>query len=252
MKQLPIALQLYTVRDDVDRDFAATLRAVSKMGYAGVEQAGYGGLSVRALKDLLCNNGLQVAGSHVGIERLETELARVIEESLELGNPNVVVPYLGEERRRTAADYQRVAASLNSWSATLASHGLTLAYHNHAFEFDTLDNGRSGMDILFAETNLALVKAEVDTYWVLAAGHDPVQYLKRWAGRVALVHLKDRDPADGSYTELGTGDLPLDGIIDIAPAAGATWLIVEQDACKRPPLESVEISFVNLKARGYV
>jgi len=251
MKQLPIALQLYTLRDETEKDFAGTLRAVAKIGYTGVELAGYGGLSVRALKNLLSENGLHVAGSHVAIERLESELDQVIDENLELGNPNVVIPYLAEDRRQTAADYQRVAASLNGWSATLASHGLTLAYHNHAFEFDTLDNGRTGMDILFAETNPALVKVEVDTYWVLAAGHDPVQYLKRSAGRVVLVHLKDRDPADGSYTEIGTGDLPLAGLVDVAAAVGSTWLIVEQDVCRRPPLESVEISFANLKARGY-
>ena len=120
MKHLPIALQLYTVRDETEKDFAGTLRALAKIGYAGVELAGYGGLSVRALRDLLAENGLQVAGSHVPIERLETELEQVIDENLELGNPNIVVPYLGEDRRRTTADYQRVAALRAGLSRALA------------------------------------------------------------------------------------------------------------------------------------
>ena len=100
-------------------------------------------------------------------------------------------------------------------------------------------------------TDPMLVKLELDTYWALIAGHDPVAGLQKFKGRVPLVHLKDRDTADGSFAELGTGDLPLDALIAAAPEVGVEWLIVEQDKCKRPPLESVKISYDHLKTKGY-
>ena len=96
-----------------------------------------------------------------------------------------------------------------------------------------------------------LVKAEVDTYWALVGGQDPVAFIQKHKGRVPLLHIKDRDRTDGSFAEVGTGDLPLDALIAAAPEVGVEWLIVEQDSCKRPPLESVKISYDNLKAKGY-
>ena len=252
MAKLPIALQLYTVRDDAGKDFAGTIKKVAEIGYTGVELAGHGGLGVQALKSLLDDNGLRIAGSHIGIDALENDIAKVIDENLSLGNHNIVVPYLSDDRRQDSAGYKKVAAALNVFGETLRSHGLTLAYHNHAFEFDTLDNGQNGMEILLDETDPGLVKAEIDTYWVLVGGKDPVEFVKKYSGRVILMHIKDRNPEDGSFAEVGTGNLPLDDLVEVAPSVGASWLIVEQDVCKRPPLEAVTISYNNLKARGYV
>ena len=251
MGKLPVALQLYTVRDDAGKDFAGTIKKVAEIGYTGVELAGHGGLSVQALKTLLDDNGLRVAGSHIGIDALEKEISKVIDENLSLGNHNIVIPYLSDARRADSAGYKKVAEALNGFGETLQSHGMTLAYHNHAFEFDKLDNGQIGMEILLDETDPALVKAEVDTYWVLVGGQDPVAFVKKYSGRVILMHIKDRNTEDGSFAEVGTGDLPLDALVEVAPSVGAQWLIVEQDVCKRPPLEAVTISFNNMKARGY-
>jgi sugar phosphate isomerase/epimerase len=251
MSKLPIALQLYTVRDDAAKDFAGTIASVAEIGYHGVELAGHGGLSVMALKNLLDDHNLKVAGSHVGIDVLERETAKVIDDNLALGNSTVVVPYLSDERRKGVEGYRKTAEVLNRLGETLNSHGLTLAYHNHAFEFEPLEGGVIGLDVLFQNTDPSLVKAEIDTYWVLVGGQDPVAYINKMPGRVALLHIKDRNPEDGSFAEVGTGNLPLDAIIEAAPASGATWLIVEQDVCKRPPLDAVKISLDNLKARGY-
>jgi sugar phosphate isomerase/epimerase len=253
MSKLPIALQLYTVREDAARDFAGTIATVAGIGYSGVEIGGNtGGLSVRATKSLLDDHGLRIAGNHVGIDILEKEIGRVIEDNLTLGNHNIVVPWLAKERRQGADAYRQLAASLNEIGETVRAHGLVLSYHNHDFEFEVLDSGEYGLDILLRNTESLLVKFELDTYWTLVGGHDPVEFLKKHAGRISLVHIKDRDPEDGSFAEIGTGNLPLDEIIEVAPAAGAAWLIVEQDVCKRPPLDSARISFDNLKARGYV
>ena len=251
MPKLPIALQMYTVRDDAVRDYAGTVRRVAALGYAGLELVGHSGLSVRELRGLLDETGLRVCGSHIAIDQLEKDIAQVIGENLQLGNTRVVVPYLAEDRRRDADGYQKTADTLNGLGETLRAQGLTLCYHNHAFEFEPLADGRLGLDILLDNTDPMLVKAEVDTYWVLVGGQDPVAFLHKHRGRVPLLHLKDRDTTDGSFAELGTGDLPLDALIAAAPEAGVEWLIVEQDVCKRPPLEAVKISYDNLKARGY-
>ncbi len=251
MPKLPIALQMYTVRDDAERDYAETLRQVAKIGYAGVELAGRGGLSLHGLRDALLETGLRVCGSHTGIDQIEGSLAQVVEENQAVGNTRVVVPYLSEDRRQGSDGYKKTAAKLNELGELLQAHGLSLAYHNHDFEFKIQDDGRTGEDILLAETDPMLVKFEVDSYWVLVGGQDPVAFIRAHTGRVPLLHVKDRDTTDGSFAEVGTGDLPLDALIAAAPEVGVEWLIVEQDQCKRPPLEAVKISYDNLKARGY-
>ncbi len=251
MPKLPIAVQLYTVRDDAARDFSGTLAKVAEIGYAGVEIAGYNGMSVRALKARLDDLHLFVAGSHIAIDRLENEMAAVVDENLTLGNRYVVVPYLGDDRRQGADGYKKTAAQLNAFGETLQSYGLTLCYHNHDFEFQTLDNGQIGLDILLDNTDATLVKAEVDTFWVLQGGQDPVAFVRKHTGRVPLMHLKDRDPSDKSFAPVGTGDLPTDELIAAASEIGTEYLIVEQDVCKQPPIESITLSYNNLKARGY-
>ena len=251
MPKIPIALQMYTLRDDTARDFAGTIQKVAQIGYAAVELAGHGGLPVQELSGLLADNHLKVAGSHIGLEALESDLPKVIEENLALGNRYIVVPYLGEDRRRTADDYKKVAETLNKYGESLQISGLTLCYHNHDFEFVPLENGQRGEDILLENTDPQIVKFEVDTYWVLKAGLDPVAFIQKHTGRVPLLHIKDMDPADGSFALVGTGKLPLDALVAAAPAVGAEYLIVEQDVCKGPAIEAVTLSYNNLKAKGY-
>jgi sugar phosphate isomerase/epimerase len=250
MPKLPIVLQLYTVRDMAERDFAGTLSQVARIGYAGVELAGYHGLPVRELKTILDDLALRAAGSHIALDRIETETESVIEENLTLGNPFVVVPWLPIERRNLDS-YKQIAARLNDLGETMRISGLTLCYHNHDFEFRVLENGQTGLDILLGETDPLLVKAEVDTYWALHAGADPVAFIRNLPGRVPLLHLKDRDKSDGSFAEIGTGDLPTADLIAAANEIGTQYLVVEQDLCKRPTLESATISYDNLKAMGY-
>ena len=220
MPKLPIALQMYTVRDDAGRDFAGTVRQVAAIGYAGVELAGRGGLSVRELRDVLNETGLRVCGSHIGMDQMENNIGQVISENLEIGNSRVVVPYLADDRRQGADGYKKTAETLNGLGETLRTQGLTLCYHNHAFEFEPLEGGQFGLDVLLDNTDPMLVKAEVDTYWALVGGQDPVAFIQKHKGRVPLLHLKDRDTSDGSFAELGAGDLPLDALIAAAPEVG--------------------------------
>ena len=249
MTDIPIALQMYTLREQAAEDFVGTVRRVAEIGYAGVEFAGYGGLSAAEMKALLDELGLKPAGSHVSLQMLENELDSVIDYSLEIGNPYVVCSFLPPDRRQDEASLRATAESLNRIGAACKERGLRFCYHNHAFEFQTFD-GKYALDILYETTDPELVRAEVDTYWVQFAGLDPAELIWRHSERVTLVHLKDMDPQDRSFAEVGEGVLDWEAIFAASEAAGAEWYIVEQDRCKRPPLESVRLSLDNLRAMG--
>jgi len=252
MSNVPIALQLYTVRHDIDRDLKGTLRKVAEIGYAGVEFAGYADWKASDLKSLLAELNLRPAGGHVPIEQLEKDLDKVIDFSLELGNPYVVCPWIPEERRKEKADWLAIAQLFNSVGEKCKQNGLTFCYHNHSFEFEKFDDTYA-LDLLFGATKPELVKAELDTYWVKYGGADPVDYLRRYAGRCPLVHLKDMaDDEKRSFAEVGRGILDWNAIFEAAEAGGVEWYIVEQDTCPGPPIESARISFENLKNWGKI
>ena len=130
----------------------------------------------------------------------------------------------------------------------LADAGIVLCYHNHAFEFETFD-GKYGLDILYDNSDPQYVQAEIDTYWVQKGGVDPAAYIRKLSGRTPLIHIKDMD-TDGDFAEIGEGTLDWDAIWSACEASGAKWYIVEQDRCKRPPVESATLSVNNLCKMG--
>lgn len=248
MATIPIALQLYTVRDETAKDFIGTLRHVAGVGYAGVEFAGFGGLPAKELRTVLADLNLQVAAAHIGIDELTNDPGDVIDYQLALGNKFVVVSVMSAPADLDG--WEAEASRLNEIGALLKENDLQLCYHNHAHEFVVV-NGEYGLDLLYKLSDADLVQAELDLYWVKKGGQDPVHYVRKYAGREPLLHIKDMAAdAEGSFTEFGTGILAWDEIFATAENAGVQWYIVEQDFCKRPCLESIEISFRNLQARG--
>jgi sugar phosphate isomerase/epimerase len=251
MANIPVALQMYTLRNESQSDFVGTLKKVSEMGYQGVELAGTGGIAAAELRMLVEDLNLDVAGSHVGLERLEGDLQTEIEYNITLGNRFIVCPYLGEDRRRTADGYRQVAESLNQIGQVCQDEGIQLCYHNHAFEFQEFE-GRSGLDILLSATFPDLVALELDTYWVEYGGKSAVDYLERYAGRVPLVHLKDMTAGENrTFAEVGAGTMNWAAITDAGRRADAEWFIVEQDTCQRDPLTSVRMSLDYLRSKGW-
>jgi len=252
MANIPIALQLYTVRDELEKDFEGTLRKVAKIGYEGVEFAGFGDLPASRIHSLLKELDLKPAAAHVPIEKLEEDLETVVEYILEVGTDYIVVPWLPEQRRRDRKKWRSVAHTLSDIAKEIQDYDLKLCYHNHAFEFEKFGN-EYGFDIFFEAADPDLVYAELDTYWVKYGGEDPAEYIKKLSGRCPLLHLKDMaDDKDRSFAEVGEGTLNFDSIFEAAEQSGVQWYIVEQDKCSRPPLESARISYENLKARGKV
>lgn len=247
MAQVPIALQLYTVRDEAATDFAGTARRVARLGYDGVEFAGTGGLSAAEMADLLAETGLRPAGSHVALGLLEADLDSVIAFHRAIGNRFVGVPVLPPEMR-SLEGFRRVAATLNRLGATLRDAGLALYYHHHAFEVDPVD-GTTGWDILVGETDPDLVVLETDVYWSVYAGRDPAEVIRAASGRFPLVHLKDMvgEGEGRTFAEVGAGRIDFAPIFRASEAQGVEWYIVEQDRCARPSMESARISITNLK-----
>ena len=243
----PIALQLYTVRNEMEKDFLGTIRKVAEMGYEGVQFGDLEPFTATEWRILLDDLGLQPAGRHVGLERLEEDLEAVLDEGQALKDPDLICPALPEDRRRTAADWQATAALFNRIGAACQDRGFFFGYHNHSFEFQVFD-GRLGLDILIEETNPEWVTFELDTYWVQHGGGDPLDYLRRCRGRVRVVHLKDMaDDETRSFAAVGTGILDWDAILPGCEEAGAQWFCVEQDVCPGPSLESARISLENLR-----
>ena len=237
MTTLPIAAQLYTLRDVMPRDVAGTLRALAGLGYAGVEFAGLHDTPARELRNLLDELGLAACSAHVSLDLLESDLDRTIATYQELGCSILVVPWLPVQRR---GDYAALGETLNRIGARLPAAGMRLAYHNHDFELQD-QGGTTGLDALLAATDPSLVGVELDCGWVAKAGGDPLAMVRRLAGRLMLLHVKDVT-AEGDWAEVGQGVVDYRPIVAAAPDLGVEWLIVEQDTTRRPPLESLAMS----------
>src|SRR5688572_11171467 len=233
MRHEQIAVQLYTVRGLMADDLPGTLQAVAAAGYRAVELAGLPEIAPKALAALLAEAGLRPVASHEGIERLRDDATAVAERLAELGCPRVIVPWMPEEDRQTAADVRRFASELGAFAADFAARGIRLGYHNHAFEFAPLD-GTTVWDILLAELPPE-VEIELDVYWAAFGGRDPVAEIQATANRVRLLHMKDRAPGPEPHdAPPGEGNLPFEEIVAAAREAGVEWYVLEQDEPAAP------------------
>ncbi|MEA2707480.1 MAG: hypothetical protein QOF78_81 [Phycisphaerales bacterium] len=249
---IPISVQLYTVRDLIAKDFAVTVKQVATIGYKSVEMAGYGNLKTAAeAKKALDDAGLSVAGAHAPIEVLEKDVEKVMDENEALGSKLIICPWMPEARRKDAEGWKAVAKSLNQVGRACHERGIDFAYHNHSFEFQKFD-GKSGLDILFENSEPHLVKAEIDVYWVKHGGEDPVARINKLGDRVIALHLKDMAAGDDKkFAEVGTGILDFKAILEAATKNGVHYGAVEQDnTYGKDPLESIKTSYENLKRLG--
>lgn len=245
MSQIPVGLQMYTVRDVCEKDFVGALKQVAEIGYQGVELAGTYNLPADELRDILADLNLQCAGSHVGYNDLE----QTIGYHLALGCPRFGSSSMSPEGLPKDADSMAAAvAYMNQVGQTCAEQGIQIYFHNHAGEFAQID-GEYILDSLYQQTDPQLVLAQIDVFWVQYAGVDPAAYLRKYPNRSPLVHIKDMTP-DRDFTEVGNGVLDWDDIFAATTEVNAGWYIVEQDQCHRPSIESAEISFNFFRSRG--
>lgn len=257
MATLPIALELYSVRRELDEDPLGTLKAVADMGYQGVEFAGppkHGGDELRRMLD---DAGLPCCGWHTPFDMLQDDrLATTVALNKAVGNPHLISPGIPAELRQSRADWLKVADFFNELAKKLADHGMDTGYHNHFVEFEPLD-GEQPWDTLFGNTGAGVIM-QLDTGNALGGGADVVAILERYPGRATTVHLKPYsveagkdDPGLGYRPLIGDDDIPWDDVFRLCETSGGTeWYIVEYESDAFPPLEAVDRCLKKLRAMG--
>lgn len=243
MAKIPVGLQLYTVRETLIRDFKGTLQQIAEFGYKGVEFAGqYGDMEPEALAAFLKEIGLKCCGQHASDKAIQDPASKIYGYAKALGCPYLTTSGCGQVDK----DWPGAIETYRQCGAIAKANGCQFTYHNHSQEFTKFD-GVYAEDMLFQKTDPSEVQAELDTYWIRRGGPDPVAYIAQYAGRVPQIHLKDMNPITCNITEVGTGLMDLKGIFKVAKEVGAKWIIVEQDTCPGPELDSVRLSMENLK-----
>jgi sugar phosphate isomerase/epimerase len=269
---LPIALQVYSVRELASEDFNGTLARIKELGYDGVEFAGLYGHAPSEVKKWLDEIGLIPASAHIPYVELVKEPQALLSDYALIGCPYAAVPYLTEEYRPGSARFPEVIAGIRKIGQIARSLGITLLYHNHDFEFIKI-NGEYALDILYREIPADLLQTEIDTCWVRVAGEDPAAYLGKYAGRAPVVHLKDyympvrgkdrlydlmgmeeqpsvQDAAAFEFRPLGYGMQDIPAILAASRQAGAKWLVVEQDqpSMQKSSMECAAMSIMYLRS----
>jgi sugar phosphate isomerase/epimerase len=248
MRRDQIALQLYTVRRFAAVDLPGTLRAVKMAGYRAVELAALPETAPGELAQLLREIALQPVAWHQGIEGMRADGGAVARRLAEIGCPRVIVPWMPENNRVTVDDVRRFADELGGFARDFADHGIRLGYHNHSFEFARL-GGSTVWDVLL-DALPPEVELELDVYWAAVGGRDPVAEIRATAGRVRLLHMKDRAPGpDPRDAPAGHGTLPFAEIVEVAGGAGVEWYIAEQDE-PRDPLADSAAAYRYLESRA--
>ncbi len=243
-----VGLQLYSIRELTQKDFLGTIEKVGKIGYDGVEFAGFFDASAKDVKNVLNASGLEACGSHTGINLLIDTLEEVIEYNLEINNPYVICPGLPEEMRNSTDTWKRTADLFNEIGMKCKENNIQFGYHNHSVEFQKFD-GEYGFDILAKNTQADLVCLEIDTYWVEHAGLKSVDFMKKYPDRLPLLHIKEmKSFEDKSCTEIGKGVIDFKEIIELGKEYGTIWYIVEQENFDIPYYKSIEESLKYLKS----
>ena len=269
MLKFPVAIQLYSLRDVLGDDFEGTLRKLKEMGYDGVEFANLYGRSAAEVKALCDEIGLVPISTHVPLDSLMAGEGALRIYS-EIGCKYIVIPYLTEEYRPGHEKYDQLVETAKRVGARAKDFGMTLCYHNHDFEFEKID-GEYALDRLYKDVPADLLETQLDTCWVNVGGENPADYIRKYAGRVNIVHLKDfvGSKSENMYALIGIdededkdtkgqfefrpvgyGLQKFPAILEACEEVGAKWVVVEQDqpTMGKTSLECAEMSINYLRS----
>ena len=259
-----IGLQLYTVRDAMEKDAAGTLARVAKIGYNSLEGATYTGtqqfygMAPKAFAALLKQNGQIMPSGHfmLGEQEMGGQVMKgtimhgwdkAVDDAAEVGIKYMVCAYLFDGERGNTDRYKHLAEVFNKAGETCKSRGIQFCYHNHDFEFEKQD-GQAYYDVLLNSTDKDLVKMEMDLYWVVKAGYDPIALFQKNPGRFPLWHVKDMDSTpEKAFAEVGSGTINFKQIFKHANTAGMKYFFVEQDKTPGSPFDSITKSMAYVK-----
>ena len=255
-KKLPIGVQLYTVRTELEKDFYGTLKKVRDLGYAGVEFYGeYYGHTPVEVKTMCTELGLIPFSNHVPFQQMMDDLDKVIADNTVLGVQYIAFPYMDEASRPgvNPEQFKATVAKIGEVGAKVKKAGIQLLYHNHDFEFVKLPDGTVGHDYIFSSNDKSNLQVELDVCWADYSGFKPADVIAKYAGRIPIIHVKDyylegklskapyaligtsndnsMKDAGGwfEYRPLGEGQVDIPALIKAAIASGSQWLCVEQD-----------------------
>jgi sugar phosphate isomerase/epimerase len=212
-----VGVQLYTVREALAKDLDGSLARVAAIGYREVELAGYYSHTATEFRTALDRHGLVAPSTHIAMERVRDELPKVLDEAHVLGHSYVVCPNIADEKSGLDG-YRKAADVLNHAGEMAKRSGITIGYHNHESELAPIDGVRP-YDVLLDRTEPALVAMEMDIFWMVSGGGDPLAYFRKYPGRFRMVHVKDMDgtPKHG-MTDVGKGVIDWKRIFEANPA----------------------------------
>ncbi len=253
-----IGIQLYTLRNEINKDVAGTLKAVADAGYKQVEC--YGFPDAEAMMKAAKDNGLAMKSSHFNWDSIfhpeqkgVPSFQKILDQAKDAGLTDLVIPYLHDKDRKTIDDYKRVVELSNKAAEQSKKVGIQLAYHNHAFEFQPMD-GTTGYQVMIDGFSPDM-HFEVDVFWIQVGGKNPVELIRQLKGRVSQLHLKDlskdlKTPNYGgipkeAFEEIGDGVIDMEPIIKVAAEAGVKHCHVEQDHSPHP-IKSIQQSIKHL------
>lgn len=245
-----VGIQLYTLRSLMEQDLERTIARVAEIGYREVEFAGYFGRTSTQIRNVLAANHLTSPSAHSPLPANDDAWSIALDQAAEVGHQWVVMPWLDPSQRNGPEIWPRLADRLNQLAAKARDRGLRFAYHNHDFEFVPFGDG-TGLDVLLSRTDPSLVDFEMDLYWVVKAGADPLGLIRRYPRRFPLMHAKDATPTPArDMTEVGAGTIDFKTIFENAGLSGMQHVYVEHDSAV-DPIESARVSYRYLAALRY-
>jgi len=247
MTTLPIAVQLYTLRDLLAKDFTGGIKKLAEIGYVGVEPAGLYGRSPAEAARLFADLGLTVCGAHFPLP-LGAKKNEVLETLAALDCRRCVLGGTPRELK-TLDQVKQACDSFNEAASVLAARGATFAIHNHWWEFQKIEDGRTAFQAMREYLNPSVL-FEVDVYWVKTSGHDPAALIRDLGVRAPLLHIKDGPcVVDQPMVAVGDGQVDIPAVVQ-AGQGTAEWLIVELDECATDMLQAVEKSYHYMIGKG--
>jgi sugar phosphate isomerase/epimerase len=246
-----VGLQLYSLRDVIFKDAKAVLKSVAEFGYKELETFGYGdgklfGMAVKEYGDYVKSLGMKTISGHYGIDLLNKDWEKTCADAKMLGQQYVVIPWLNKEYYSSLDVLKQTCASINKGAEVAKKIGLNMGYHNHAFEFGQVD-GQVIFDVMLKELDPKLVSMEMDIFWVVNAGQDPIQYFEKYPGRFEQWHVKDMDKADKDRNaDVGTGTIDFKTIFANAKKSGMKHFYIEQETYPGSSTDSIKASIKNL------
>jgi sugar phosphate isomerase/epimerase len=248
-----IGLQLYTLRDTIMTDPKGVLQKVASFGYKELETFAYNdgkifGMPFAEFGTFIKGLGMKATSGHYGLDLIKSDKwEKAVTDAKSIGQEYLVMPYLNEPDRKSIDDYKRVCEALNKAGEVAKKNGMKFSYHNHAFEFETIE-GQIPYDLMLAELDPKIVSMEMDIFWVVNAGKDPLQYFQKHPGRFTQWHVKDMDKTDkNKNADVGTGTIDWKAIFRKAKQSGMKHFYVEQESYSGAPIDSTEASIKYLK-----